>query len=97
MTKLKHRAIHKMHSNSHWTQTCQFVSFCTTIDCFRRIVREEGFSQLWSGVSPSLVLALNPAIQWMVYEALKRYLQKKLGIKVCMVETSIKSMAQLTK
>ncbi len=48
----------------------------------RRIAREEGVASLWSGVTPSLVLALNPAVQWAVYEALKRYLQRRLGVKV---------------
>lgn len=32
----------------------------------------EGLSALWSGIGPSLLLVINPAIQFTVYEALKR-------------------------
>ena len=34
--------------------------------------REEGLAGLWSGATSSLVLTVNPAIQFMVYEAAKR-------------------------
>ena len=37
-----------------------------------KIAREEGISQLWSSVLPSLILVSNPAIQFMVYEMTKR-------------------------
>ncbi len=56
-------------------------------DCFKRIINEEGVHTLWSGVPPSLVLALNPALQWMVYEAVKRYLQNRLGVKVLLLNS----------
>lgn len=39
----------------------------------RKIIREEGILSLWGGTVPSLVLAINPAIHFAVYEALKRY------------------------
>ncbi|RDD39875.1 Peroxisomal membrane protein PMP34 [Trichoplax sp. H2] len=45
-------------------------------DCFRRIIKEEGILSLWSGLAPSLVLCCNPAIQFMSYEALKRYITR---------------------
>ena len=32
---------------------------------------------LWSGTGPSLVLAGNPAIQFMVYEAVKKFLMSE--------------------
>lgn len=38
--------------------------------------REEGVAGLWSGVCSSLILTINPAIQFMVYEAMKRQMQK---------------------
>ncbi|CAM9320208.1 peroxisomal membrane protein PMP34 isoform X2 [Lethenteron reissneri] len=41
-------------------------------DAFRQIIEKEGVRALWNGTLPSLVLAFNPAIQFMVYEGLKR-------------------------
>jgi len=43
-----------------------------------KILREEGPSALWSGTIPSLVLVTNPAIQFMIFELLKRNLQSLL-------------------
>ena len=51
-------------------------------DCLSKIVRQEGVGALWSGTVASLMLTTNPAVHFMVYEALKRYLQKRLGGKV---------------
>ena len=47
---------------------------CVIADGLLRISQEEGLSTLWSGTGPSLVLAGNPAIQFMVYEAIKKFL-----------------------
>lgn len=44
------------------------------VDGLQRISQEEGMASLWSGTGPSLVLAGNPAIQFMVYEAIKKFL-----------------------
>lgn len=41
-------------------------------------MRQEGVGTLWNGTKPSLVLAANPAIQFMVYEAIKRHIQATL-------------------
>lgn len=38
------------------------------------IAKKEGAAGLWSGTIPSLLLVSNPAIQFMVYETLKRNL-----------------------
>lgn len=38
------------------------------------VFQKEGVKGLWSGTLPSLLLVSNPAIQFMVYEALKRRL-----------------------
>ncbi|KAG9340341.1 hypothetical protein JZ751_021453 [Albula glossodonta] len=46
------------------------------IDAFAGIVREEGVWALWNGTLPSLLLVLNPAIQFMIYEGLKRQLRR---------------------
>lgn len=41
-----------------------------------KIKKEEGVKALWSGTIPSLFLVANPAIQFVIYEAVKRQLQK---------------------
>ncbi|XP_030649673.1 peroxisomal membrane protein PMP34 isoform X2 [Chanos chanos] len=46
------------------------------IDAFVQIVRQEGLWSLWNGTFPSLLLVLNPAIQFMIYEGLKRQLRR---------------------
>ncbi|CAH1794554.1 unnamed protein product [Owenia fusiformis] len=51
------------------------------IDGLMRIWREEGIRSLWSGTLPSLVLVSNPSVQFMVYESLKRYLQRMSGVE----------------
>ena len=40
------------------------------------IARTEGVAALWAGALPSLVLVTNPAIQFMIYEMLKRRVQR---------------------
>ncbi|KAJ7381975.1 hypothetical protein OS493_037853 [Desmophyllum pertusum] len=47
------------------------------IDGLQRISQEEGLLSLWSGTGPSLVLAGNPAIQFMVYEAIKKFMMNE--------------------
>ncbi|GLH07494.1 hypothetical protein R5R35_006480 [Gryllus longicercus] len=39
-----------------------------------KVAKVEGIGKLWSGMTPSLLLVSNPAIQFMVYESLKRRL-----------------------
>lgn len=43
------------------------------------IARKEGVQKLWSGTCASLMLVANPAIQFSVYESIKRYLTKAYG------------------
>ena len=50
-----------------------YVLLC--VDAVQQIFREEGFRGLWSGTRASLVLATNPAIQFAVYETVKRYMR----------------------
>lgn len=47
-------------------------SIFVTLDCFRRIIKQEGVAALWNGTAPSLMLVCNPTIQFVMYEALKR-------------------------
>lgn len=48
------------------------ATYTGLIDGIFHIARSEGLKKLWSGLMPSLVLVSNPAIQFMVYETLKR-------------------------
>lgn len=41
-------------------------------DAFSQIMANEGVGTLWNGTVPSLILVLNPAVQFMFYEAMKR-------------------------
>jgi len=42
------------------------------LDAIAKISQTEGLSTLWSSTLPSLVLVSNPALQFMIYELLKR-------------------------
>ncbi|KAM9843287.1 peroxisomal membrane protein PMP34 [Aulostomus maculatus] len=41
-------------------------------DAFSKIIATEGVGALWNGTLPSLILVLNPAVQFMFYESMKR-------------------------
>jgi solute carrier family 25 (peroxisomal adenine nucleotide transporter), member 17 len=43
------------------------------------IAKDEGIAKLWSGTQASLLLTINPAIQFSVYESIKRYLTQLYG------------------
>ncbi|CAH2239319.1 jg6883 [Pararge aegeria aegeria] len=49
-------------------------SYSNLFDGLFDVFQKEGVKGLWSGTVPSLLLVSNPAIQFMVYEALKRKL-----------------------
>ncbi|XP_072397844.1 mitochondrial glutathione transporter SLC25A40-like [Diabrotica undecimpunctata] len=60
--------------NSRWLQ--RPGHFNGTIDAFIKISRTEGISSLWSGLSPTLVLAIPATIVYFVtYEQLKNHLK----------------------
>lgn len=48
----------------------------------KAIYNESGVTGFWKGLGASLVLCINPAIQWMVYEQLALLLQKITKKKV---------------
>ncbi|XP_058125593.1 peroxisomal membrane protein PMP34 [Anopheles ziemanni] len=50
------------------------VRYNGLLDGLQYIARTEGIRGLWAGAIPSLMLVINPAIQFMVYESLKRRL-----------------------
>ena len=51
-------------------------------DAFVQISSKEGVGALWNGTFPSLLLVLNPAIQFMIYEGLKRQLSRGVHTEV---------------
>lgn len=52
-------------------------SFDSLFEGLISVFKNEGAKGLWSGTVPSLLLVSNPAIQFMVYESLKRHLVSK--------------------
>lgn len=56
---------HKQHKNKSMIEICS------------DIINEEGYTALYKGLIPSLILVSNPAIQFVVYEQLIRVLQKR--------------------
>lgn len=56
-----------------------FLPYNDLISGLKYISRTEGVQKLWSGTTASLMLVVNPAIQFSVYEAIKRYLTKLYG------------------
>jgi hypothetical protein len=49
------------------------VPYRNFVDCFVRIVREEGPLSLYRGLTPALTLVSNGALQFAAYEKLKRF------------------------
>lgn len=50
-------------------------NYKSLLDGVLQVGRTEGLAGLWSGSGSSLILTINPAIQFMVYEAVKRQMQ----------------------
>jgi len=53
------------------------VHYKGTLDAFRRITKEEGFSGLYSGLGPSLFGVMHVVIQFPLYESLKKELSSR--------------------
>ncbi|XP_058053901.1 peroxisomal membrane protein PMP34 [Anopheles bellator] len=60
------------HASKEQRSNTTNVAYEGLLDGLQYIARTEGVRGLWAGAVPSLLLVLNPAIQFMVYEALKR-------------------------
>jgi len=64
------------------------------IHCFLTIIQEQGMSSLWLGTTSSLILVFNPTIQFVTYEALKRWdwlgvvATPLLGVSICLAVNS---------
>lgn len=69
-------------SNSNQGVACQSegaqTKYENLTDGLIKIVQNEGIGALWSGTLPSLVLVSNPAIQFAIFELLKRNLKQML-------------------
>jgi len=48
-----------------------------TISTFMKIIREDGFTRLFAGVLPALVLVINPILQYTIFEQLKQALERR--------------------
>lgn len=65
-TRLKLQGVKFRNEELHQTQ------YRGMFDAFSQIIANEGVGTLWSSTLPSLILVLNPAVQFMFYEAMKR-------------------------
>ncbi|KXJ68746.1 hypothetical protein RP20_CCG001878 [Aedes albopictus] len=64
-TRLKMKGLgHRVKDNT--------MHYDNLLDGLIHVGRTEGAKGLWAGAMPSLILVINPAIQFMVYESLKR-------------------------
>lgn len=62
----------KVRSGEGQASQPKFPKYDGILDGIIKIAATEGVGTLWSGLFPSLMLVSNPAIQFMVYEAVKR-------------------------
>jgi len=60
----------------------RYCSLILLLDCLLHIARRDGLLAWWNGLLPSLVLVSNPAINFMIYEALKRNILPTLALWV---------------
>jgi adenine nucleotide transporter 17 len=51
----------------------------SNLGMIRKIFREEGIGGFFKGIVPSLILTLNPVIQFTTYDLMKMFLQKRNG------------------
>lgn len=67
--------------------------FTGLLDGLVHIANVEGLSTLWSGIGPSLILVSNPAIQFTLYEALKRKFNPKSAAAFFLIGAAAKAVA----
>ncbi|XP_023813479.1 peroxisomal membrane protein PMP34 [Oryzias latipes] len=65
------------------------TNYSGILDAFAQIIQEEGVGALWNGTFPSLLLVLNPAIQFMIYETLKRWLRREVSRELLSLEVFV--------
>ncbi|KAF5304721.1 hypothetical protein FQA39_LY09498 [Lamprigera yunnana] len=71
------------------------VPYIGLIDGLMYVARTEGVSSLWSGIHPSLILVINPALQFAIYEALKRNTTSKTSLAVFVMGALAKSISTI--
>ncbi|KAK4885776.1 hypothetical protein RN001_002047 [Aquatica leii] len=71
------------------------VPYSGLMDGLTHITKTEGFGALWSGIQPSLMLVINPALQFAVYEALKRNVSSKTSIAVFLMGALSKAVSTI--
>ncbi|XP_011313834.1 peroxisomal membrane protein PMP34, partial [Fopius arisanus] len=71
-TRLKTRGIGGVHEPNN-------NDYVTLLEGIAHIWKYEGIRKLWAGTLPSLILVSNPAIQFMIYESIKRRVNASLG------------------
>lgn len=76
---LSSAAIHRNYLNEHFLQRNKH--FNGTLDAFIKITRNEGIGSLWSGLPPTLVMAI-PAtvIYFTVYDQLREYINRRFHL-----------------
>lgn len=77
-TRIKLQGVN-FHTDEH--KEAKVPRYKGILDALWKVARFEGLSSLWNGTLPSIVLASNPSIQFMVYETIKRYFQSFLKTK----------------
>ncbi|XP_062263796.1 peroxisomal membrane protein PMP34 [Platichthys flesus] len=76
----------KLQGSKFRNEDIRTTNYSGILDAFVQIVRQEGVGALWNGTFPSLLLVLNPAIQFMIYEGLKRHLKKGVPRELSSIE-----------
>eukprot|EP00118_Oscarella_pearsei_P003643 m.15161 g.15161 ORF g.15161 m.15161 type:complete len:311 (+) comp26224_c0_seq2:66-998(+) len=73
----------------------QNTRYTGIVDALLTMAREEGITTLWNGAVASLILVSNPAIQFTVYEFLKRKLDatKLNALRVFLISATAKAVA----
>ncbi|XP_068597473.1 peroxisomal membrane protein PMP34-like [Brachionichthys hirsutus] len=65
----------KLQGSNFRNADIRVTSYTGIWDAFIQIIHSEGLGALWNGTFPSLLLVLNPAIQFMIYDGMKRRLR----------------------
>ncbi|XP_032442986.1 peroxisomal membrane protein PMP34 [Xiphophorus hellerii] len=90
-TRLKLQGVRFRNEDLHQTH------YRGIFDAFSQIIANEGVGTLWNGTLPSLILVLNPAVQFMIYEAMKRKAgkggQKISSAKIFLIGAIAKAIA----